>query len=80
MKTDKSGPWDRDIAELERFFKIIKLPSEPIRLYQGTMITDVLLFKDSHLSIVKAQNGNMRYEPYLNRLQELKQYIKNNLN
>ncbi len=68
----KKGIWDEDIAELERFFKVIDLPKEPIRLNQFSLIEDASFFIESHMSVVKAQNGNKRYEQDLNRLKELK--------
>ena len=67
----KSGPWSNEITELETFFSSAKLPGT-IKLNQCSTITDVPLFMESHLSIVKAQNGNTRYVPYLERLRELK--------
>jgi hypothetical protein len=75
-----AGPWNQDIAELEKYFKLIKLPTEPIKLDGCSMITNVTLFIESHLSIVKGQNGNLRYAPYLDRLNELKAVLTVNLN
>lgn len=81
-KAGKPKPenWQQDITELEHYFKIVKLPTPPVKLNQCTKIIDISKFIDSHLAIMKAQNGKRIYLPYLNRLQELKQYIKNNLN
>lgn len=70
-KIVKPGIWSNEIEELESFFKVAKLPGA-IKLNQCSTITDVSLFIESHLSIVKAQNGNTRYVPYLERLRELK--------
>jgi hypothetical protein len=69
------GKWD--IEDLELFFREAELPSEPIRMDECTVITDVSLFINSHLSYVRAQNGNDRYLPYLERLQELKKNLTN---
>ena len=52
--------------------KIIEQPKEPIKLDQCTTITDVTLFINSHLDIVKAQKGNTTCELYLDRLKKLK--------
>ena len=71
----KQGPWSNEIAELESFFKSVILPDNPIRLNQCSMIVDVRLFLATHLSIVKAQNGNLRYLTYLNRLREFKNQL-----
>jgi hypothetical protein len=66
------GKWDQDIAELQNFFSLIKLPTDATRISQGVLITDPNLFISSHLSVVKAHNGNTRYLPYLERLYELR--------
>ena len=72
------GKWD--IEELEAFFHDAELPSEPIRLDACTVITNVSLFIESHLSYVKAHDGNDRYMPYLDRLRELKRVLTINPN
>jgi hypothetical protein len=64
--------WDELINELEMYFKTISLPTEPINIDPCTRVNSVSSFVDSHLSIVKAQNGNPTFKPYLNRLQQLK--------
>ena len=66
--------WDQEIT-MERFFQLIKLPDEPIKLDKITTIIDLPLFIKSHLDIVKAQNGKKRYEPYLDRLKFLRSMI-----
>ena len=76
----KLGNWVQDISELEHFFNTVPLLPPPVKLNQCTKIIDISKFINSHLAIVKANNGKRVYLPYLNRLQELKQYIKNNLN
>lgn len=78
-KIIKPGIWSNEITELEQFFKVAKLP-DTIKLNECSTIIDVSLFIDSHLSIVKAQNGKLRYKPYLDRLNELKAILKHNLN
>jgi hypothetical protein len=78
-KIVKPGIWSNEIEEMEQFFKSIKLP-EMIKLDQCSKITDVPLFVESHLSVLKAQNGNRRYMPYLDRLNEMKTILKANLN
>ncbi|MGA1976613.1 MAG: DUF6371 domain-containing protein [Bacteroidales bacterium] len=76
----KPKNWGQDIAELERFFQGVKLPIEPIKLDNYRTISDVSLFINSHLSIVKAQNGKTCYRPYMERLNELKAVLIVNLN
>lgn len=70
-KIVKPGIWSNEIKEMETFFSSAKLP-DTIKLNQCSTITDINLFIKSHMDIVKAQNGNMRYMPYLERLRELK--------
>lgn len=74
-KGAKSGPWDAEILELESFFKII--PAAPIRLDPATLIKDPKLMIESSLSIIKAQNGNSRYLPDMERLQGLMKLLSN---
>lgn len=71
----KSGPWSNEIAELGSFFKSVKLPAGPVRLDQCSQIIDLALFIESHLGIVRAQNGNNRYMPFLERMRQLKEYL-----
>lgn len=66
----KSDLWSNEITELERFFQV--MPSGPVRLSKCEIITDPSLFVKSHLDIVKGQNGNSRYMPYMDRLNEVK--------
>ena len=68
------------VEELESFFKDIKLPDVPIKLNIFTTILNPALFVDSHLDIVRAQNGKPTYKPYLDRLIKFKDLINNNLN
>ena len=68
----KAGPWDLEIKDLETFFQEIRRPRTAVRLSRGEVIVDINSFIQSHLNILKAQNGNERYRPYLNRLNALK--------
>jgi VirE N-terminal domain/Primase C terminal 2 (PriCT-2) len=77
-ETIKHGIWDQNISELEEFFKVVKLPSQPIKLNQCSLITDASLFIESNFSFVKAHNGNTGYEPYLDQLNELKSLLSSN--
>uniref|UniRef100_UPI00404B61A1 DUF6965 family protein n=1 Tax=Gelidibacter sp. TaxID=2018083 RepID=UPI00404B61A1 len=65
----------RDIVELESYFCDIVLPTHSIEIASYNKIRDILLFIDSHLSTIKANNGKRTFLPYINRLQELKQVI-----
>lgn len=60
--------WDNEIAELEQYFDSTELPNTAIQISQGNIITDIDTFVKSHLQTIKANNGNLRYLPYLDRL------------
>jgi len=70
--------WDKHINELENFFTGITILTHPVQLKQAESIQDVTLFIESHFATVKANNGKRTFLPYLNRLQELKQYLTTN--
>lgn len=75
---DKQGfNWNKDIKELEDFFKSITLPEKPIKFNDCTIILDVSKFINSHLLAIRAQNGKICYLPYLNRLIMLKKLLSN---
>ncbi|MDR0618811.1 MAG: DUF6371 domain-containing protein [Bacteroidales bacterium] len=74
-ETDFTEDWSTEISELETFFKNTTLP-QTLRLNDCTFIIDVLLFIDNHFQTVKANNGNITFIPYLERLQVARDYIK----
>lgn len=67
--------WDGQILKLETFFNSIDLPTNEIRLSKCEVITDVQKFISSHFEYVKRYNGNMTFEPYLMRLEKLKNIL-----
>lgn len=67
-----TGEWTEEINELEA--KLIDLPKQ-VKLNDHTTITDVKVFVETHLKIVKNYNGNKTYQPYLDRLVELRKVI-----
>lgn len=67
--------WTAEINELEAFFDNTKLPTGTVPAEQGEVITDSKKFVDSHLTFVKRNNGNPTYLPYLQRLQNFKNYL-----
>ena len=74
--TGKSqGNWNGRIMKIETFFNSIDLPADEIRLSQCEVITDVQKFINSHLEYVERYNGNMTFEPYLLRLEKLKNIL-----
>ncbi len=68
-KKSTTQNWDQEISELEQFFNDIPPIDSIVNLNQYTKIIDVKKFINSHLTIVKAQNGNPCYRPYLESLQ-----------
>ena len=61
-----------DIIELKTFFSSVTLPTKPIKLNSWTIINDVPLFIDTHITALTNCNTNRLILPYLKRLQELK--------
>ena len=68
--------WSNEIAELESFFANIENPTNPFKLNRCITITDYSLFIESHLAILRANNGVDSFYPYLKRLRELKDKIE----
>lgn len=74
-KQNNENEWSNDIKTLENYFASYETPKQPIKLNQCSTITDFDLFIQNHFETVKANNGNRRFLPYLNRLQELKSML-----
>lgn len=74
-RIEHATSWSNEIAELESYFTIYELPTQPIKLNGGNTITDCSLFIDSHIARVKANNGNRTFLPYLERLKQLKNHL-----
>jgi Domain of unknown function (DUF6965) len=76
---DKSfNSWD--ISEMETQLLSCNLPEAPVKLDQCTLIADIHLFIETHLSIAKFQNGNPCYKPYWDRLNQLMSLLTINKN
>lgn len=71
----KSETWAQDITVLKCYFEKANLPEREVKLTAYQTITNISKFIDGHLAIVKLNNGNPTFLPYLERLKELKQYI-----
>ena len=76
LQEEQSINWNEQIEELESFFNNIKLPKKEIKLNQCTTISNPNKFITSHLATVKANNANLIYLPYLERLQGLRLLLK----
>jgi hypothetical protein len=60
--------WDKEIAVLEEFFKDAVLPTQPLMINACAKVINARLFVDTHLSVVKKNNGSDTFKPYLMRL------------
>lgn len=60
--------WDKEIAVLEEFFKDAVLPTKPLMINACAKVINARLFVDTHLSVVKKNNGSDTFKPYLMRL------------
>ncbi|MCP4520775.1 MAG: hypothetical protein GY827_03625, partial [Cytophagales bacterium] len=60
--------WNTD--DLEDFFKATKLPQS--MCFKGMNISNVTLFVNTHLTMVKKNNGNRTFLPYFQRLEQVK--------
>jgi len=66
----------KEIEELENYFAGISLPTQPIKLNKCSTITDCTLFLERHFATVKGNHRNRTFSPYLNRLKELQNILK----
>ena len=63
---------EQEIAELEKYFAGVAIPTQPVKLNKCSTIKNCSLFIESHFATLKANSGKETFLPYLNRLQELK--------
>lgn len=75
----KPAPWCEEIAALESYFATAQIPAVPVMIDKCSTITDVPRFVAGHLSLVKANAGNMVFLPYLERLQRLRGILENQI-
>lgn len=71
--------WSDEIQELENYFAGIEQPTQPVKLNNCCNIIDWSLFVESHFDIVKANNGNNQFLPFLERLRSAKDKFKDSL-
>ncbi|MBW8687001.1 DUF6965 family protein [Chitinophaga rhizophila] len=65
---------DKEIQEMEEFFRTADLP-KTIVLSPGVVITDVNAFVFSHLQIIKLRQGVGIFEPFYDRLAQVKKIL-----
>ena len=71
LKAEQAQDWSQDIEELEKYFSSIELTNQPVKLKDNSTVSNQMLFIDSHLAVVKSNNGKPKFRPYLQRLQNL---------
>lgn len=79
-KHETAQSWEKDIAELEKYFVAIELPTQPVKLNPWSTIEDCSLFVESSFETVKRNNGTQIFLPYLDRLKELKKILNESCN
>lgn len=70
--------WSSELSELEDYFSKTELPTVPLIIEKGSIITDAQLFVSGHLATVKANQGTQAFLPYLKRLRALRQTLTSN--
>jgi hypothetical protein len=73
----KPGTWSSQIDEFEKYFNGRQLPTEPVQLKPHIKINDVKKFIESHISTLRANDGNKYFIPYLDCLNDLRSYLEN---
>lgn len=68
--------WDKEINELEEYFKTVMVPVGTFQVTPSLKITNLSVFIDSHLQTVKNYNGNKTFIPYIGRLNQVKNYLQ----
>lgn len=76
-EAEKKTPitWSHEVNELEKYFSLISLPDQPLKLNTCSTIANVPLFIETHFATLKKYDGNKNFLPFLNRLQDLKQLL-----
>ena len=71
LKAEQAQDWSQDIEELEKYFSSIELTNQPVKLKDNSTVSNQMLFIESHMAVVKSNNGKPKFKPYLQRLQNL---------
>jgi hypothetical protein len=79
VEQQKPESWEQQITELENYFAGIALPKKPVKLNNYTTIANVPNFVASHFQTLNANPGKRRFLPFLDRLQELNNILKNSI-
>ena len=68
--------WDKQIEELETFFDKINIHDYPIILNSCSSIYDIHKFLESHFLVLKTNKCKRSFYPFLIRLQNLRNTLK----
>lgn len=77
VETIKPGAWSSQINEFEKFFTGRQLPTEPVRLNSFCEV-NIAKMVESHLATIKRNEGKKTFIVFIDRLNELKNYLENN--
>lgn len=79
INDNKIKEWTAEIATLEKFYSRPEVQAIKSISAGILNIDDIKKFADNHLQIVKSNNGNPVYRPYMERLIQLKKAIEDQL-
>ena len=77
VETIKPGAWSSQINEFEKFFTGRQLPTEPVKLNSFCEV-NIAKMVESHLATIKRNEGKKTFIVFIDRLNELKNYLENN--
>lgn len=72
---EKANEWQQTIKRLSDFFEVENLPNS-LTIETIGKISNVQKFIESHLSIIKKNNGKSSFQPYLERLLQIEKLVK----
>lgn len=75
LRRETDDSWADEIGQLEQFYSKITFPSAPVRLCRCSTVVNGPLFVESHLAIVKANQGKRTFLPYLERLRKFREVL-----
>ena len=73
---NKKTPSKRGMHRSHDFLVAPQLSIEPIKVNSFSTIINATKFIDSHIEILKSNNGNKIFSPYYDRLIELKHFFE----
>lgn len=67
--------WNKDIEDIENFFKNHKFTDEKIDLAKNVTVANQQKFYYSHIMTIKKNNGNKTFKSHLDRLKKFKEIL-----